>query len=58
MANHYMDLSLELPLIEDTGESFIISLLVVLIDKVYIINISNIYKRRLLKHRPRLVLVN
>ena len=53
-----MDLSLEFPLIEDTSEIFIIGLLVVLIDKVYIIDISRVYKRRRFKYRLRLVLVN
>ena len=57
IANH-IDLSLELPFIENTGEIFIINLPTVFIDRIYIIDISKVYKRGRLKHRPRLVLVN
>ena len=57
MANH-MDLSLEFPLVEDTGESFIIGLPVVFIDRVYIVDISRVYKRGRPEYRLRLVLVN
>ena len=40
-----IDPSLQLLLVEDTGEPLIIGLSAVLIDRVYIVDVSKFYKR-------------
>ena len=54
----HFDLILDLPLVEDTGKPLIINLLALLINRVYIADISKMHKRSKPGYENRLVWVN